>query len=334
MLLALEASPMHLFPPKSELTICFAHVAYQLGSAFQSFEKGLSHFQTWNAEETQARIGEADILVISGLWRNELLAEATKLRFIQSIGAGYDQFPLELLREKGIRLASARGVNRNAVGEHAFALILALTRKIHIARDNQGKRYWRPMIPEISKREEELAEKTLGIVGLGHIGSRVARLGKAFDMRVIAIKRRTAEHDGTADLVLPPDQLPALLEQSDFVVLTCPLTMDTQGLIDRAALRIMKRSAFLINVARGACVDEDALLEALRSGSIAGAGLDHLVDDPLPETSPFWDLKNLIVTPHTAGETQLYERNVIEILLENIDRLSRGDARLRNEVLC
>lgn len=333
MLLALEASPMHLFPPKSELTICFAHVAYQLGSTFQSFEKGFPHFQTWNAEETQARIGEADILVISGLWRNELLAEATKLRFIQSIGAGYDQFPLELLREKGIRLASARGVNRNAVGEHAFALILALTRKIHIARDNQGKCYWRPMIQEIAQREDELAGKTLGIVGLGHIGSLVAQLGKAFDMRVIATKRRIEEHVGAADLVLPPAQLPVLVRESDFVVLTCPLTSETQGLIDQTVLGKMKRSAYLINVARGACVDEDALLEALRSGGIAGAGLDHLVDDPLPETSPFWELENVIVTPHTAGETQLYERNVIEILLDNIDRLGRGEAKLKNEIV-
>ena len=324
---------MHLFPQKSELTICFAHVAYQLASTFQSFETGLRHFQTWDLGETEERIGEADVLVVSGLWRDDLLEKAAKLRFIQSIGAGYDQFPLDLLREKGIRLASAKGVNRNAVGEHAFALILALTRKIHIARDNQCKRYWRPMIREIAQREDELAGKTLGIVGLGHIGSRVAQLGKAFEMRVIATKRRFEEHDGAAELVLPPDQLPVLVQQSDFVVLNCPLTTETQGLIDQTVLGKMKRSAFLINVAREACVDEDALLEALRSGRIAGAGLDHLVDDPLPETSPFWGLENVIVTPHTAGETQLYERNLIEILLENIDRLVRGEARLKNEIV-
>ena len=248
---------MHSFPPKSELTICFAHVAYQLASTFQSLEKGLRHFQTWNAEETQARIGEADIMVVSGLWSDDLLPEAAKLRFIQSIGAGYDQFPVDLLRERGIRLASAQGVNRNAVSEHVFALILALTRKIHIERDNQGKRHWRPMIQEIAQREDELAGKTLGIVGLGHIGSRVARLGKAFDMRVIAIKRRTAEHDGTADLVLPPDQLPVLVQQSDFVVLTCPLTTETQGLIDQTVLGKMKRSAYL-----------DPIRKAFRAGGL------------------------------------------------------------------
>lgn len=324
---------MHPFPPKSELTICFAHVAYQMASTFQSLDMGLRHFQTWDAKETEKRIGEADVFVVSGLWSDDLLESAAKLRFIQSIGAGYDQFPLEVLREKEIRLASARGVNRNAVSEHAFALILGLSRKIHDACANQQKHFWRPMIQDIPKREDELEGKTLGIVGLGHIGSRVARLGKAFGMRVIATKPRIEEHDGTADHVLPPDEVPALLEQSDFVILTCPLTADTQSLIGRAALEKMKPSAFLINVARGACVDEEALLEALRSGSIAGAGLDHFIDDPLPESSPFWDTENVIVTPHTAGETQLYERNVIDILIENIDRLSRGESHLKNEIV-
>ena len=324
---------MQQFPPKSELTICFAHVAYQLGPTFQSLKTGIHHFQTWNAEETENRIAEADVFVVSALWRDNLLEKAPKLRFIQSIGAGYDQFPLEQLKARGIRLASASGVNRNAVSEHVFALILALARKIHDARDNQSEHFWRPMINEIPQREDELAGKTLGIIGLGQIGSRVARLGKAFEMRVIATKRRIEEHDGMADLVLPPDQIAALIAQSDFVVLTCPLTTETQGLIDRTILEQMKPSAYLINVARGSCVDEVALLESLRSGRIAGAGLDHFVDDPLPDSSPFWALQNVIVTPHTAGETQLYERNVIDILLENIDRLSKGETGLRNEIV-
>ena len=116
-------------------------------------------------------------------------------------------------------------------------------------------------------------------------------------------------------------------------MLNCPLTEETRGLIDAEALSLMKPSAYLINVARGACVDEPALLEALRSGEIAGAGIDHFLEDPLPPSSPFWDLDNVMTTPHTGGETRMYEENVVDIILENLDRLWRGQEDLRNQVV-
>jgi phosphoglycerate dehydrogenase-like enzyme len=284
-------------------------------------------------DETKTRIGEANVLVISGLWRNELLDLAPQLRFIQAIGAGYDQFPLEELRRRGIRLASARGVNRNAVSEHAMAHVLALVRHLHTGRDNQRRHHWRSMISDLSQREEELGGKTMLIVGLGGIGSRLARLAKAFDMRVIATKRNPATAEGPADEVHTPDRLPELLPQADFVVLTCPLTPDTEKLIDARALALMKNSAYLINMARGRCVDEPALLDALQTGAIAGAGIDHFWDEPLLPGSPFWELENLLITPHTGGETRLYEENVIDILLENLARLGRGEGELRNQVV-
>jgi phosphoglycerate dehydrogenase-like enzyme len=326
-----NASPQ--LPARDALTICFAHVAYQMEATWAKRDTGIRAFQVWNREDLDARIGEADVLVVSGLWRNDLLDRASRLRFVQSIGAGYDQFALDELRRRGIRLASARGVNRNAVSEHTFALILGLTRQIHTGRDNQRRHFWRGMITDLSQREDELADKTIGIIGMGAIGSRVATLAKAFDMRVIATKRNPATAEGPADEILTPDGLPRLLQQADVVVLNCPLTPETRGLINRAALEQMKPSAFLINVARGACVDEPALLEALREGRIAGAALDHFVDDPLPESSPFWDLDNVIITPHTAGETRRYEENVIDILLENLDRLWRGESALQNQVV-
>ena len=320
------------FPPASELTIGFAHVAYQMAVVFARRDTGMAYFQTWNYEDTCARVPEVDVLVISGLWEDELLEMAPKLRFIQSIGAGYDQFSLEALQARHIRLASARGVNRNAVSEHVFALILGLTRKIHEARDHQRQQFWRPMISDIPAREDELAGKTLGIVGLGHIGSRVARLGQAFDMRVIGTKRDPSTYEGPADEVLPADRVEELLAQADFVVLNCPLTPATRGLIDRHALETMKSTAFLINAARGGCVDEEALMEALQKGTIAGAGLDILLEDPLGSDHPVWELDNVIITPHTAGETQAYEANVIDILLENIARLERNETELVNGI--
>ncbi|MFQ5874788.1 MAG: NAD(P)-dependent oxidoreductase, partial [Dehalococcoidia bacterium] len=142
-----------------------------MDSVFAKRGAGPEFFQTRTPEDLDARVGEADVLVISGLWKNHLLNLASKLRFIQSIGAGYDQFPLDELKAQGIRLASAGGGNRNAVSEHVLALILMLSRQIHIDRDNQRGHFWRGMIPDPERRQDELPGKTLGIVGLGAIGS-------------------------------------------------------------------------------------------------------------------------------------------------------------------
>lgn len=325
--------PKTEFPSKDQLLICFAHPAYQLATIFEARAPGISQFQVWTPAELVNQIDNADVLVISGLWRNELLDLAPNLKFIQSIGAGYDQFPLEALKQRGIRLANARGVNRNAVSEHAMALILAFTRQLHTGRDHQRRHYWRGMISDLFLREDELGGKTLLIIGLGGIGSRLARLAKAFEMRVIATKRNPATAQAAADEVHSPDRLLELLPQADFVALTCPLTPETENIIDAQALAAMKPSAYLINVARGRCVNEPALLEALQAGAITGAGLDHLWDEPLQEDSPFWEMENVIVTPHTGGETRLYEENLINILLENLERLWRGETTLYNQVI-
>jgi len=321
------------FPPQDQTTICFAHVAYQLETLFAQRDTGIEHFQVWSPAELTARIPEADVLVVSGFWRDDLLDHAPRLRFIQSIGAGTDQFPQDALRARSIRLASAQGVNRNAVSEHAMAHILAFARHIHTGRDHQRQHHWRGMLSDLTRREDELGGKTLVIFGMGDIGSRVAKLAKAFDMQVVALKRNPATAVGPADAVYTPDKLPDLLPQADFVLLTCPLTHETANVIDAAALAAMKQSAYLINMARGGCVDQDALVTALRNGAIAGAGLDTVVDEPLPENSPLWDFDNVIITPHTAGETRQYEDNVIDILLDNLARLWRGETTLRNQIV-
>ena len=329
----MQAPAANPFPASDQLCVCFAHVAYQMEAVFSEREQRIRHFQTYDFDETAKRLPEADVLAVSGLWEDELLERAPRLKYIQSIGAGYDQFPLDQLSARGIRLANARGVNRNAVSEHTFGLILGLLRKIHDARDNQRRRVWRAMIANIPDREDELAGKTLGIVGMGHIGSRVARIAKAFEMRVIATKRNTASYDGPADEVIGSDRLDDLLLQSDVVVLNCPLTDETKNLIDADALARMKPTAILINVARGACVDATALFHALSNGEIAGAGLDVFEGEVLPPESELWNLDNAIITPHTAGETQAYESNVIDILQENIGRLQRGEAELFNQIV-
>src|SRR6266478_6173491 len=322
-----------MFPSKDRLTICFAHVAYQMRERFLPRQIGVNSFNVRAADEFERRIGEADVVVVSGLWRNELLEKAHRLRFIQSIGAGTDQFDREKLKRRGIRLASAQGVNVRAVSEHAMALILAITRRLPEARDNQAQRVWRGMISDLSEREDELGGKTLLVVGLGDIGGRLARIAKAFDMRVIGLRRDPSAGRGAADAVHRMDQLNSLLPEADFVALTCPLTKETENLVDAEALGRMKPSAHLVNVARGRVVDEAAFVEALAARRIAGAGIDVTAEEPLAPSSTLWDMPHVLITPHTAGETRRYEDNVIEILRDNLGRLRRGEEQLRNQVV-
>jgi phosphoglycerate dehydrogenase-like enzyme len=322
-----------MLPPNDKLTICFAHVAYQLHERFSALDTGIGSFAVRDPETLENRVGEAHVLVISGLWHDDLLDRAGQLRFIQAIGAGTDQFPLEELKKRGIRLASARGVNYRAVAEHAMALILALSRRLPEARDNQARRVWRGMIGDLSRREDELGGKMLLVVGLGQIGGRLAELAKVFDMRVVGLRRDPAAGRGAADAVHAMGDFKSLLPQADFVALTCPLTKETEKLVDAEALARMKPSTYLVNVARGRVVDEAALVEALAAGRIAGAGIDVTVEEPLAPSSPLWVMEDVLLTPHTAGETRRYEDNVIEILRDNLGRLQRGEEPLRNQVI-
>ena len=194
-------------PASDKLTICFAHVAYRMGERFALRNAGLDWFEVRSLDDLKARIKNVDVLLCSGLWRNELIPAAPRLAFIQSISAGTDQYSRDALGAAGIRVASAQGVNERAVAEHAIALILAMARRIPEARDNQTAKKWRGMIGDISTREDELGGKTLVIAGMGRIGSRLATLAKAFDMRVIAIRRDPSKGAGAADKVVGEDSL-------------------------------------------------------------------------------------------------------------------------------
>ena len=322
-----------MLAPRDKLTICFAHAAYRMAEQFARRNTDIAHFQVGSLDEFKARIPEAHVVVVSMMWRNELLEIASKLQFIQSISAGLDQYDRDLIASRGIRLASAAGVNAEAVAQHAMALILALKRQLHTGRDNQAAKLWRGMISDIGAREDQLNGETLLIVGIGRIGAGLARLAQAFEMRVIATRRNPSAGAQGAHAVYGHDRLPELLPQADIVALTCPLTPQTENLIDAKALALLKPSATLINVARGRVVDEEALITALQHKRLAAAGLDVTREEPLPAASPLWSMPNVLITPHTAGETQRYEDAVIDILLENLERMWRGESSLRNQVI-
>jgi phosphoglycerate dehydrogenase-like enzyme len=296
-----------MLPSKDQLTVCFAHAAYQMKACFDALGTGIRNFELRDSGTFERRASEADVIVVSGLWHNGLIPLASKLRFIQSIGSGTDQFDKEALAGRGIRLASAAGVNARAVSEHAMSLIMALARRLPEARDNQARRVWRGMIGDLSRREDELTGKTVLIIGLGRIGGRLAQLAKAFEMRVIGFRHHPALGRGAADAVHSLTELPAFLSEADFVVLTCPLVPETRGLIDAIALGLMRPSSFLVNAARGACVVESALIEALQASRIAGAALDVTDPEPPEQNSPLWTLPNVLITPHTGGETRQYD---------------------------
>jgi phosphoglycerate dehydrogenase-like enzyme len=322
-----------MFPRREDLVVCFAHPAYRMKATFEALNTGIQNFEVRDSADLDRRIGEADVVLASEMWHNGLIPIASRLRFIQSISSGTDRYDTVTLAERGVRLASAAGVNAQAVAEHAIGMILALTRRLAEARDNQARAHWRGMIGDPSVREDELDGKTLAIIGLGRIGQRLARLAKAFDMSVMGFRRDLSLGACDADSVHSISALKELLPRADFVALTCPLTPETARVINADTLGAMKRSAYLINVARGGCVDEPALLSALNDRRIAGAALDCTDPEPPPANSPLWTMPNVFLTPHSGGETPRYEARVIELLMENLERLWRGEAELRNQIV-
>ena len=262
-------------------------------------------------------------------YRQAELDVSPVMQVVARLGVGFDQVEVPALSKRKIPLMTTGIANSVSVAEHAMYMLLAsarLTRKMdRFVRQNT----WHE---RLSDQPADLAGKSILVVGMGRIGSRLVRLAKAFDMRVIATKRDPSTGAEGADAVAGTDRLHEVLGEADIVALTCPLTPQTQNLIDAAALAAMKPGAHLVNVARGRVVDDPALIRALQEGRLPAAALDVTCEEPLPASSPLWTMPNVLITPHTAGETQAYEDNVIDILLENLDRLWRG-APLRNEVV-
>ncbi len=247
----------------------------------------------------------------------DVLSRAPKLRWVQLTSAGADLAVAAGVLQSGISVTDASGIHRVPMGEHVLGAMLALQRQLPRFLSQQAQRRWGRVIPG------ELRGQTLGILGLGAIGSEVARLAKAFGMRVLAIRRSAAgrqENQGDVDVLYPPGELEQVLAESDFVLVAAPLTRETRGMLGEKQLRRMKPTAHIINIARGPIIDEAALLRALKEGWIAGAALDVFEREPLPPESEFWGLPNVLITPHIAGGSPFHDVRATELFCENLKR--------------
>ena len=271
---------------------------------------------------------------------DRLLVRAPHLTWVHSATSGVERALTPAALARDILVTNARGVFSRPIAEHVLLMILAVSRHLPQLIELQHERTWQPL------EGRELRELTIGIVGYGSLGRSVASLASAFGARVIAMRRRpeagdesgrsTDEDDGfpfepRLDRVVGPDGLHELLAESDIVVLAAPLTAETEGMIDEAAVAAMKRDAWLINVARGRLIDDTALIRALRENRIGGAALDAFRDEPLPQSSPYWELPNVILTPHTAWSSARVLDRSIALFCDNLVRFSRGEP-LRNVV--
>jgi len=270
-------------------------------------------------EKFDAMLAQAE--VVYGFWppRN-VVARAPKLKWVQSMLAGVDHSIYADIFQSPVVVTNTRGMHGTQVSELVFEMMLMFAKQAPSCFQMKQEKKWQRFTPMV------LHSKTVGIVGLGSIGKEIARLAKAFRMRVVANRRSTKQVTRVkyVDKLLPKDQLTELLSESDFVVLALPATPETDKLIGEEELRSMKSTAYLINIARGSVMDEEALVRALDEHWIAGAGLDAFTTEPLPPESKLWKFPNVIYSPHIGGVLENYNLVATRLFCENLRRYLGG----------
>lgn len=275
--------------------------------------------------ETKARIlreiGAAEVLIGTVGMPLEYFDAAKSLKWYQAINAGLERMERAGLLRRGFAVTSGAGIASVAIAEWILGTMVMLAKDLHGYVRQQGERRWE------SRRSGELHGKTVGIVGLGEIGRETSRRCRAFGMRVVATRRtvQPGAHDPDCDELVPYAQLGRLLEVSDYVVLSLPLTTETHGVVGARELALMKPSAFLVNVSRGDVVDQDALIAALKEGLIAGAALDVTSPEPLPAESELWAFPQVILTPHMSGNVEGYGHKAAGVFIANLRRYVAGE---------
>lgn len=295
------------------------------------------------ADEAEAtrEIAEADGFV--GKITPPMLAAARRLRWVQSFRASLEHYVFPALVGHPCVLTNMRGLFSDVIADQVMGYVLCFARNLHTYIRNQAARKWAPVggeaarvsfaagpgeVNPIDRAHRHLADQTVGVVGLGGIGSELARRANAFGMRVVAVDPRRIERPAGVQWIRPPAELPALLAESDYVVVAAPHTPSTARMFGHEQFRQMKPTSYLINVGRGAIVDLSALTEALRAGEIAGAALDVFEVEPLPADDPLWEFPNVILTPHVAGYSPRIAERHLGVLVENARRFAAGESLL------
>lgn len=262
-----------------------------------------------------------------------ILGRAPALEWVQLTSAGVDRLSeTELVRSGRVAVTTASGIHAVPISEYVLGAMIAFAKGFHRTSRAQAERAWRPFWPV------ELEGATVGVLGLGAIGKRVAQLSKAMGMRVIAMRRSVQTRttgaeagDPLFDELVPVSDLPYVLAESDYIALTMPLTEESRHMIGEAQLAAMKPNAVIVNIARGAVIDQPALIRALKAGTIAGAALDVTDPEPLPADNELWSLDNVIITPHISGGTPKYMDRAVDLFCDNMRRYLAGEP-LRNVV--
>lgn len=280
----------------------------------------------WDRDTLRRLLPEADVAFTPFVDR-DVFASASRLRWVQSPAAGVGSLMFPELLASPVVITSARGIRARSIAEHVLGVTIALARAMPAALRAQTAHRWAQ--EELETEARTLQGQRMGIVGLGAIGLELVKMAAPFGFRISAIRRRAGEPppDGV-EAVWTPDRLPDLLSQSDVVVLAAPHTPETKRLIGRAQLDRMKRGALLVNIARGKLVDDEAVIDALRDGRLGGAALDVFSQEPLDPSSPYWDLPNVIITPHTSGAMKDYWTPLVALFSDNLRRFEKGEPLL------
>ncbi len=263
-------------------------------------------------------IENTDIIVAMGMTDiRPLFPQATRLKWVHALTAGVEGLIFPEMQNSQVILTNSRGIHGIPVSEHVLALILAFNRCLHQLIRQQLVKQWKRVLPD------EIHEKTIGIIGLGSIGREIAKKSKGLGMQVLATKRKSSE-EIFVDKMYAPDKLLDMLALCDFVVVALPLTEETRELLRLEHFTAMKRSAYLINIARGDVIRQADLIQALQEGLIRGAGLDVFDQEPLPEDNPLWDMPNVIISPHVAASSPYYLDRAIKTFADNLARYANG----------
>lgn len=274
------------------------------------------------ADDQKAEIKVADVYL--GMPDRDVFIAADKLRWIQCPGTGIDKImSVPEVIDSDVVITNARGPHTSPMADHGFGMIISLAHNFKSILEDQKRHEWD--LPKYDYRMTELGGSTMGILALGGIGSAVARRAAAFDMNVYAVDAQPLDAPPGVVDVWGLDRLDELMAMSDWFVIAAPFTKDTENIIDRRRIGLLKEGARVIVLSRGGIIDEDALADGLRSGKIAGAGLDVTSIEPLPTESPLWDMENVIISPHVSALTKEMWDGRRAIFKENLRRFLNNE---------